>query len=159
MSVQANSPVTSSNVNSAFVSRTDDTSTIGVLALENAGSSTVSDVQQLLNHLKWTVSTVQNVSASGTLTFSTTDLNQVLTVAGDSGAQDSSNTPFGSSAPSDATTIRIIGTSDTNTVGFQYNDSDYGILLNGDCTLARGDVLEIMWNTELVRYVEISRNF
>tara|TARA_Y100000114_G_scaffold44380_1_gene39952 strand:- start:185 stop:664 length:480 start_codon:yes stop_codon:yes gene_type:complete len=159
MSVQSNSPVTSSNVNSAFMSRTVDTSTVGVVSLENTGSSTVSNVQQLLNHLKWTVSTVQNVSASGTLTYSTTDLNQVLTVAGSGGAVSASNTPFGSSAPTNATTVRLIGTNDTNTVGFQYADVDYGILLNGDVSLGRGDVLELMWNTELNRWIEISRNF
>ena len=158
MSVQSNSPVTSSNVNSAFMSRTVDTSTVGVMSLQNSGSDSVSDVQLLLNHLKWTVSTVQTISASGTITFSSSDLNQVLTLVGD-GAINASNLPFGSTAPSDATTIRLIGTSDTNTVGFQFNDVDYGILLNGDVTLARGDVLELMWNAELNRWIEISRNF
>lgn len=159
MSVLSNSPVTSSNVNNAFMSRTVATSTVGVVSLENTGSTSVSDVQLLLNHLKWTVSTTQNITASGTITHSQTDLNQVLTLAGDGGAQDASNLPFGSSAPTDATTIRLIGTSDTNTVGLQYNDVDYGILLNGDVTLGRGDVLELMWNNELSRWIEISRNF
>lgn len=159
MSVQSNSPVTSANVNTAFMSRTSDTSTVGIIALSNAGSTSVSDLQLLLNHLKWTVSTVQTVSASGTLTYSTTDLNQVLTVAGNAGAVSASNTPFGSSAPTNATTVRLIGTNDTNTVGFQYADVNYGILLNGDVSLGKGDVLELMWNTELSRWIEISRNF
>ena len=159
MSVQANSPVTSTNVNTAFMSRTSDTSTVGIVTLSNAGSTSVSDLQLLLNHLKWTVSTVQSVSASGTVTHSTTDLNQVLTVVGSGGSVSASNTPFGSSAPTNGTTIRLIGTNDNDTVGFQYADVDYGILLNGDVSLGRGDVLELMWNTELSRWIEISRNF
>ena len=159
MSVQSNSPVTSANVNGAFMSRTVNTSTIGTVSLENTGSATVSDVQQLLNYLKWTVSTNELISASGTVTISTADLNQVRTISGSGGAVTASTTPLGTSAATNGTVVRLIGTNDTNTVSFTHNDSAKGFLLNGNCTLSRGNMLEVMYNVELDRWVEITRNF
>lgn len=159
MSVQSNSPVTSANVNGAFMSRTVNTSTIGTVSLENTGSATVSDVQQLLNYLKWTVSTNELISASGTVTISTADLNQVRTISGSSAAVTASTTPLGTAAPTNGTVVRLIGTHDTNTVSFTHNDNAKGLLLNGNCTLARGNMLELMFNVELDRWVEITRNF
>ena len=48
---------------------------------------------------------------------------------------------------------------DTNTLSLDHNDADNGAILNGDCTLAKYNMLTLIWDSEFNRWLEISRNF
>ena len=108
---------------------------------------------------RWSISSSTSLGAGGTVSISLTTALQAFRVASSSGAVTLSSTPFGSSAPNDATCIRLIGTSDTNTVTLTYNDAAKGCLLNGDCTLVKGSVIDFMYSSTDDRYYEVSRNF
>lgn len=161
MTVAYGSAVSSSNVNSAFVSKIADSTMVGVLDL-NEGSSgdRVSNVQQEINNLKNTMNASATVTSGGSISVSTTKRVQYFRVSGASGAQSLSTTPFGSSGGwIDGTIVRLVGESDTNTISLDNNDSDYGAILNGDCTLAKYNMLTLIWDSSFNRWLEVGRNF
>lgn len=84
---------------------------------------------------------------------------QTWRVAGNTTAITLSTTPFGSTAPTNGTTITLIGNSDTNTVSITTNDAAKGCLLNGNVSLSRGRSLTVQYNTDFDRYIELNRNF
>lgn len=160
MTVAYGSAVSSSNVNNAFVSKTADSTMIGVLDLNEASSGDrITNVQQEINNLKNSTNASATVSSGGTITVSTTERVQYYRVSGESGAQSMSLTPFGSASWIDGTIVRLCGTSDTNTLSLDNNDADNGAILNGDCTLGKYNVLTLIWDSEFNRWLEISRNF
>jgi hypothetical protein len=106
------------------------------------------------------VSSIQNsLTNGGNINIALTDGLQAIEVAGSGGEVILSSTPFGSLAPEDKTVLRIIGTSDTNTVGIVMSDVAKGAYLNGDVKLYLGYVLECMYIQSIDRWVESSRNF
>lgn len=107
----------------------------------------------------WTMSSSTSLTASGTITISTSLGQQVFRVASSSGAVTLSTTPFGTSAPVDGAAIRLIGTSDTNTVQISFNDAAKGCLVNGTAVLRRGNVIEFQYSSTDDRYYEVARNF
>lgn len=160
MTVAYGSAVSSSNVNNAFVSKTADSTMVGVLDLNEASSGDrITNVQQEINNLKNSTNASATVSAGGTISVSTTERVQYFRVSGDGGAQSLSATPFGSASWIDGTIVRLVGTSDTNTLSLDHNDADNGAILNGDCTLAKYNMLTLIWDSEFNRWLEISRNF
>lgn len=160
MTVAYGSAVSSSNVNNAFVSKTADSTMVGVLDLNEASSGDrITNVQQEINNLKNSTNASATVSAGGTISVSTTERVQYFRVSGDGGAQSLSATPFGSASWIDGTIVRLVGTSDTNTLSLDHNDADNGAILNGDCTLAKYNILSLIWDSEFNRWLEISRNF
>lgn len=160
MTVAYGSQVSSANVNNAFVSKTADSTMIGVLDLNEASSGDrITNVQQEINNLKNSTNASATVSSGGTLSVSTTERVQYFRVSGESGAQSMSSTPFGSASWIDGTIVRLVGTSDTNTLSLDNNDADNGVILNGDCTLSKYNVLTLIWDSEFNRWLEISRNF
>lgn len=161
MTVAYGSQVSSANVNNAFVSKTADSTMVGVLDL-NEGSSgdRITNVQQEINNLKNVTNASSTVSAGGTITVSTTERIQYFRISGESGAQTFSTTPFGSSGGwVDGTIVRLVGESDTNTISLDNNDSDYGVILNGDCTLSKYNMLTLIWDSSFNRWIEAGRNF
>lgn len=106
----------------------------------------------------WNVGSSTSLAGGGTISISLTQGQQVYTVASSGGAVTLSSTPFGSSAPNDGTTIRLVGTSSTNTVQISNNDSNYGCLVNGNIVLNAGDVVEFQYISSLTRWVEVFRN-
>lgn len=100
----------------------------------------------------------ESISSGGTITLSTHRV-QNRKVQGNAGAQVASAQPFGSSVATDGVTVRLIGQDDTNTVGLTYSDTNYGVLLNGDCQLGKGQVLTLLFDLAALRWYEISRNF
>lgn len=146
--------------NSSFMSREEDTSTVGKVVLENSGSSTVSDAQLQINKNTRQSSSTESIAASGTVSTNTEKLDQVRPVQGDGAAVTTSGTPFGNSGgwPT-GTIIRLVGKSDSNTVKIEHNDSDYGAMLNGDATLKKFFILELMWDNNALRWIERIRNF
>jgi len=67
-------------------------------------------------------------------------------------------TPFGTTAPVDCASIRLVGTDNQLPVVIRHSDINYGCLLNGDMTLGRGSMIELQWVSVLERWVEVSRN-
>lgn len=161
MTVAYGSVVSSANVNGAFVSKNADSTMIGVLDLNEASSGDrITNVQQEINNLKNVTNASATVASGGTITVSTTERVQYFRVSGNGGAQSLSTTPFGSSGGwIDGTIVRLVGTSDTNTISIDNNDSDYGAIVNGDCTLAKYNMLTLLWDSEFNRWLEVGRNF
>ena len=106
----------------------------------------------------WTTGTSTSLTAGGTISISLTAGQQAFTVASSSGAVTLSSTPFGSSDPVDGAVVRLIGTSDTNTVSLTNNDAANGCILNGNITLNAYDVIELQYMSSLDRWVEVMRN-
>lgn len=161
MTVAYGSAVSSTNVNDAFVSKTANSTMVGVLDLNEASSGDrITNAQQEINNLKVTTNASATVAGSGTITVSTTQRVQYFRISGDGGAVSLSTTPFGTGGGwIDGTIIRLVGTSDTNTVSLDHNDSSNGAILNGDCTLAKYNMLTLIWDSELSRFIEAGRNF
>jgi hypothetical protein len=107
----------------------------------------------------WSVSSSTSLTAGGTISISLTNKMQAFRVASSSGAVTLSATPFGASAPVDGTVIRLIGTSDANTVQISNNTGSKGCLMNGNAILARGSIIEFQYSSADDSYWEVYRNF
>lgn len=103
----------------------------------------------------WSVASA-TVTDGGTITLGASQ-QQLISVSGSGGAVTASSTPFGSTAPTDGTLISLVGTSATNTVTVPFSDAAKGVLLNGPCTLGRGNSLKLQYNSGLDRYIEMGR--
>lgn len=160
MSVAFGSALSSSNVNNSFVSKTSNSTMAGVLDLnESSSGDRVTNVQQELNNLKNNTNASATIASGGTISISTTQKQQYFRVSGNGGAQSLSTTPFGTSAPTDGTIIRLCGTHDTNTITITNNDADNGAIVNGNCTLKKYDIISFIYDSTLARYIELGRNF
>lgn len=168
MTVAYNSQLSSSNVNNAFASKSANNTLVGVLDLNNATSGDqIANVQQKINdiedtteNLTWSMTANQTVVAGGTINNSTSDLKQYRRIDGDAGAITASSTPFGSAGGwVDGIEIRLVGTHLTNSVSFVSNDAQYGMILNGDCTLLKYNILTVQYDSTLERFIEVQRNF
>ena len=161
MTVAYGSALTSANVNNNLVSKTANSTMVGVLDLNEASSGTrITNVQQELNNQKVSTNASAAIAGGGTITASTTQQVQYFRVSGDGEAISLSTTPFGSGGGwIDGTTVRICGTDDTNSVSLDFNDSANGAIINGDCTLKKYNMITLQWDNELSRWIEISRNF
>lgn len=162
MAISDGDSVNAAVTNAAFLSRTADSSTIGVISLNNPSSGgTILNLQQSLNNaMVREISTVQSVAASSFITISSAKV-QYRPVIGDSAAITTSNQPFGTTASTMVAgkVMEIVGTSDTDTVTIPYSDTQYGCLIHGDCTLGKGDILVLIYDAVLERWLEYSRNF
>lgn len=107
----------------------------------------------------FTVTNSTSLAAGGTVSISTTTALQAFRVASSGGAVTLSSTPFGTSAPTTGTIIRLIGTSDVNTVSISNNTGAKGCVVKGTPVLHLGDVIEFMYNSTDDFYVECNRNF
>lgn len=83
---------------------------------------------------------------------------QMITLTGNNASVVLNDLAF-SNVPSNASQIILVGGHDTNTVTVKHNDSDNGLLINGDATLSKGQTLTLIYNQSLLRFVEISRSF
>ena len=107
----------------------------------------------------WTTYSNENISASGSVTSSTTVGQQVRRVTGNGAAVTLSTTPFGSGGGwSHGLVIRLLGQSSTNTVKVVHNDAAKGAILNGDCDLGQHDVIELQYDSTADRWIEIARS-
>jgi len=106
------------------------------------------------------VSAVLSVADTGQITINENSGVQIYKVQGDAAPSTASSLPFGNSTNSpDGSEIIIIGQDNTNTLTFESNDNDYGMLLNGDAELGLGSMLTLIYDDTLLRYIEKSRNF
>lgn len=69
--------------------------------------------------------------------------------------------PFGATPPNDdGSMIRLVGASDDNWVDIQNSDAANGAILNGGpARLHKFNIIDLMWDSTLARYIEIGRNF
>lgn len=141
--------------------RTVDTDTQGRLSLidtVNAESGdTISNVQQRVNENTIKQNASQVLLASESMTLDVIHKLQYFRIAGNA-APVTLTTPF-INTPKDGTRIYIVGTDDTNTVTLSVEDVAGGLYINGDATLKRGYMLQLIFDAELNRYFEIGRNF
>lgn len=93
-----------------------------------------------------------------TITLSNTDTNQIILVQGNSGPITLNSLPL-SGTVADGTQIRIIGNHSDNTVELTSNDIAKGLILNGNAVLGKYNVITLIFNQALNRYIETSRNF
>jgi len=82
-------------------------------------------------------------------------VNEIRYVVGDGGAVDITANPKVEVGSTDGQLLRLIGTSDTNTVKL---DNGTGLLLNGSCTLGDRGCLTLLWDNGQSVWMEISRN-
>ena len=102
--------------------------------------------------------TTQTLGAGATIALSAGVMFHVVFVVG-SGAVTLSTTPFGTTPFADGTVIKVVGTSDANTVKFAHNDSAGGCILNGPCVLEKFMITEFVYSVTLSRFIQCSRNF
>ena len=172
MAVTSGSPVSSSNVNSAFVSKTATTSEtmVGVLDLNNSSSGAqVTNVQQEINNLKsetnnhiWTTADTSLIVPTSTITTDKTLYRQYLRIQGIGAASTDTTMPFGSGSVTewyDGAEIRLVGQSDSDTVTITHSDTQYGVILNGNATLKKYYILDLVYDRNLERFIEVGRNF
>lgn len=107
----------------------------------------------------WTPYASELISSNGTISLSTTTGLQYRRIEGNTQAVSASLTPFGSSAPSDGTVVRLVGQDADNTVIISNYDAAKGAILNGLAELGFGDVLELQYDAVLDRWLETFRNF
>lgn len=104
----------------------------------------------------YTVTTAtQSVAGAGSITTTTTDPRQLRPVAGASGAQVASLTPFGAGGGwKDGTEVLLIGTDDANTLTLTYNDAANGLVGNFS-TIELTNYLSVVcvWNATLSRWI------
>jgi hypothetical protein len=151
--------------NSAFISKTDTTSSntaSGVVRLNNTTDSEsgaqIDNVQKKINDANFLEVGNEAISGSGTITLNTHG-NQFRHVVGNGGPQTTDTAPFGSGAFEGGLIVRVIGTSDTDTVTIPHSDTVKGCILNGTARLKRYYILELQYSSILSRFIEIGRNW
>lgn len=161
MSIGFGTAASSANVNAAFLSKTTDSTTVGIVDLNAAASGDqITNIQLEVNNKTFKNFVVEAIAAAGEVTTSVIKGMQRRKVQSSGGALTASSTPFGTGGGwVDGMQIRLRGDSDTNTIKFTHNDSDYGIILNGDAILLKFCQLTVEWDNSELRWYEISRNF
>jgi len=104
----------------------------------------------------WTVATAQTPAGGAALTISLTTNLQVIPVSGSGGPVTLSTTPFGTSAPANGTVVRLVCTSNTNTVTVPFNNAANGALTNGAVELSNGSVVEFQFVAD--RWYQVAFN-
>jgi hypothetical protein len=173
MSVTTGQKGEATTFNSAFLSKLLGGAILGVVNLLKPGIDPVYDLQQTILDQQALITQLQadlaNASAGFELLSETiadgaqltppTKRAVMIKVVGDSAPVDFNILPFGDSGDFSATQIiRIYGTDNTNSVTLKHNDNDYGCILNGDCLLKKGNMIELFWDNTSLRFVEIVRN-
>lgn len=164
MPIVFGSKLKSTVANATFLDKTIDDITIGILGLNETASGGSGDevlnTQLEINKSRKIVFAEQVKANGGTITLDLLSFDQEVRLSGSSGSIIMNVLPFsGVKIVEDGTKIMLVGHSDVNKVTFLYNDSQFGLLLNGDATLERGSTLILNYNDELERYIEVGRNF
>ena len=164
MTVAFKSSASSANLNAAFASKTADNTLIGEQTLNapNSGDQ-IDNLQKEVNGKTFHPYAVEQITAGGEISSSTTKGMQRRKVQSDGGPVIASATPFGASGGwVDGTQIRLRGDSDINTVqltGVDVGSSvDYGIIINGTIVLEKFVQITLEWDADELRWNEISRN-
>lgn len=160
MTISANSPATSSNLNESFISKKSDSVTVGKVGLNSLNSGEqITNTQLEINTKTFKPYAEEQISSGNTIASSTTMGMQRRKIVSDGGLVTISSTPFGGVGGwADGLQIRLRGNSDSNTIKIVHNDSDYGCILNGDIILTKWAQITLEWDLAELRWYEISRN-
>ena len=164
MSVTDGQRASAAILNQAFVSESSPSTVVEVITLADTtvtSGESIANVQKAINEITFDTVSTQSISAGGTINVTDYKGMQYRRIVGNSAAVTCSATPFGGSAHNipDGTVIRLVGQDDVATVSITHNDANYGCILNGNVTLKKYDVLTLQWDSFLVRYIEVGRNF
>lgn len=99
----------------------------------------------------------ESIAAGGTIS-SLTSGQQYRPIQSTGGAVSASLTPFGSFTWETGTQITLKGQSATDTVQLTHNDAQYGAILNGNMVLGLNDVITLIYDSTLERWIEVGRN-
>lgn len=160
MPIAANSPLSSETANNTFMDQQVDTQTVGRIGLNNTEAESgdvIVNIQQVINENSIKDLGSLTLLPSDDITFNVVHKIQYVKVSGNGGAVTLTN-PF-ANEPKDKTRIFIVGSDDTNTVTFEVDDVVNGLYVNGNATLLRGYILELVYDADLQRFLEIGRNF
>lgn len=163
MSVSDGQNANASTFNTAFVSKTSDstvTSKINLSSSDAASGDDITDAQLAINQLTFKTYANEAISAGGEISSTTLKGLQARRVSGSGAARTASTTPFGSTGGwVDGTVIRLIGTDNSNTLSITSTDSAKGAVLNGSSvTLKKDDSLDLQYDSSRDRWIEVSRN-
>lgn len=101
----------------------------------------------------------ETVASGGTITTLSSGI-QYRPISGNGGAVTTATAPFGTSIQwQDGTTIILKGTDATNTVTINHSDTTDGPILNGNAVIGLNDILELIYDSSIERWVERGRNF
>jgi hypothetical protein len=150
-----------STFNAAFVSKNIDSTVISKITLNDPSpesGDSISNVQEELNNKTFKPFVVEQISAGGAITTSITLGMQRRKVVSDGGNISAAAQLFGAVGGwPDGTQIRLVGTDNTNSVTIEYNDIDYGLIINGNFTLTKHARITLEWDADELRWVEIQR--
>jgi hypothetical protein len=101
------------------------------------------------------VTSVQTLTASGTISSSTTDYRQLRHVQGTSGPTTVSTTPFGTGGDwKDGTEIVLVGNHNDDTVIVPFNDAANGCVGNfNEIELTKYKTATFIWSSSLTRWI------
>ena len=165
MPISFKSKLDSSVANNTFLDKTVDDKTIKQLGLENPdsvnhGEIIVSAQLQINKNSSSVTSSVVNIADTDQVTLDAIIGTQYVRVQGAGAPTTINSLPFGNSiTPINYSEIVLVGQDDSNTVTITHNNVDYGCLLNGNATLQLGYMLVLIYDSNLNRYIEKSRNF
>lgn len=151
--------------NATFLDKTIDDKTEKQLGLENPdsvnhGEVIVSAQLQINKNSKSVNAVILDILDAGQISLDPIIETQYVRIQGAGSATTINSLPFGNTiTPQDYSEIILVGQDDTNTVTIDHNNSDYGCLLNGNATLQLGYMLVLIYDDNLKRYIEKSRNF
>ena len=131
----------------------------GVVRLVDIDDSYQSATPPDISGIGFVVYAPETISDGGFVSYDTDNSFQYRPVIGDSGPVDLSPTPFGTVGDFlDGQIIRLRGSSDTDTVTVVFGNVQYGAIVNGNRTLGLDVVLELQYDAEQERWIEISFN-
>lgn len=164
MPIVFGSKLKSAVANATFLDKTIDDETVGILCLNEVISTLsgpkVVNTQLEINKSRKIVYAEQAKADGGTLILDSTSVDQEVRLSGIAGPITMDPLPFSAvKMVTDGTKIMLVGHESVNTVTFEHNDSQFGLLLNGNATLERGFTIILNYNDELERYIEVGRNF
>lgn len=162
MSIVDNSPVNAANTNAGFLSRKTNSDTVAIISLNNTDPTSgpsIANLQEIVNGARVITSIPTSYNAGEQITLFDLIGRQIFPVQSTGGDVTLSTEPFGTTRNwAFNCEVIIEGLSDTNTITLQYSDTDYGILLNGNCTLRNAETITLYWSELRLRWLEKCRN-
>ena len=149
--------------NDAFLEKNADDTTPSLLGLSNllaTSGPTFSNSQKEINNKRYAPSS-STISGGGIIPITNEIGIQSKRVISNGGAVTASTTPFGTTDTNwpDGMEVRIMGTSDTDTVQVDFNDINHGAIINGNALLNEYRILTLQWVSADLRWIEVGRNF
>ena len=111
-------------------------------------------------NMSWLTFPLQTLSDGDQIVIVLKHDQQYLRVEGSNGETEVSPTPFGTELEPllDGALFSIVSFSSDNPIKLVKSDIDYGMILNGDVVLKKGEIQNIRWDALLKRFLDAGRN-